>query len=149
MSRLLIIVNRLPFNIIKRTGDFHFRPSPGGLASGLSSLSESYEELWIGWPGITNEKLADKDKKLIKERLVAENCQPVFLSRKQIDHYYLGFCNKTIWPLFHYFPMRTIYEEQFWGTYKYVNQIFCDEIIKIAKPGDNIWIHDYQLMLLP
>jgi trehalose 6-phosphate synthase/phosphatase len=149
MSRVLIVANRLPFNIAKRTGKFHFRPSPGGLAVGLSSLPDSYEQLWIGWPGITNEKLNNKDKELIRKRLSTENCQPVFLSRKHIDNYYLGFCNKTIWPLFHYFPLRTIYEELFWKTYKNVNQIFCDEIIKIAKPGDHIWIHDYQLMLLP
>jgi trehalose 6-phosphate synthase/phosphatase len=149
MSRILIIANRLPFNIIKRTGDFHFRPSPGGLATGLSSLSESYEKLWIGWPGITTEKLTNKDRELIRERLSPEKCRPVFLSRKQIDHYYLGFCNKTIWPLFHYFPLRTIYEEQFWKTYKHVNQIFCDETTKIAQKGDTIWVHDYQLMLLP
>lgn len=149
MSRLLIVANRLPMNITKRKGDFHFRPSPGGLVTGLSSLSESYEQLWIGWPGITNEKLSIKDKKLVRERLSAEYCWPVFLSRKQIDKYYLGFCNKTIWPLFHYFPMRTVYEEQFWKTYKLVNQVFCDEIIEITEPGDHIWIHDYQLMLLP
>jgi len=124
-------------------------PSPGGLATGLSSLPESYEQLWIGWPGITSEKLASEDKDQIRERLAAESCRPVFLSRKQIDHYYLGFCNKTIWPLFHYFPMRTVYEEHFWKTYKQVNEIFCKEIIKIAESGDYIWIHDYQLMLLP
>ncbi len=149
MGRLLVVANRLPFNITKRAGEFNFRPSPGGLAAGLSSLPESYEQLWIGWPGITSENLASEGKDQIRKRLTAENCQPVFLSRKQIDHYYLGFCNKTIWPLFHYFPMRTVYEEQFWKTYKQVNQIFCDEIFEIAEPGDYIWIHDYQLMLLP
>ncbi len=149
MGRLLVIANRLPLNITKRAGEFHFRPSPGGLATGLSSLPESYEQLWIGWPGITSEKLASEGKDLIRERLAGENCRPVFLSRKQIDHYYLGFCNKTVWPLFHYFPMRTVYEEHFWKTYKQVNQIFCDEIFEIAKPGDYIWVHDYQLMLLP
>ncbi|MBN1804355.1 MAG: bifunctional alpha,alpha-trehalose-phosphate synthase (UDP-forming)/trehalose-phosphatase [Sedimentisphaerales bacterium] len=149
MSRLLIIANRLPFNITKRTGTFHFRPSPGGLATGLSSLAESYQQLWIGWPGITNEKLTTKDRGAIREELSDENCLPVFLSRKQIDQYYLGFCNKTIWPLFHYFPLRTVYEENFWKIYKQVNRIFCDEIIRIAKHGDHIWIHDYQLMLLP
>ena len=128
---------------------FHFTPSPGGLATGLSSLPESYEQIWIGWPGITSEKLACEDKDQIRERLVAESCRPVFLSKKQIDHYYLGFCNKTIWPLFHYFPMRTIYEEPFWKTYKQVNEKFCDVVRKIAKPGDYVWVHDYQLMLLP
>jgi len=149
MGRLLVVANRLPFNITKRGGEFNFRPSPGGLATGLSSLPESYEQLWIGWPGITSEKLASEGKDQIRKRLAGENCRPVFLSRKQIDHYYLGFCNKTIWPLFHYFPMRTVYEEHFWKTYKQVNEIFCDEVMKIAKPGDYVWVHDYQLMLLP
>ena len=149
MGRLLVIANRLPFSIIKRAGRFHFRPSPGGLATGLSSLSESFERLWMGWPGITNEKLTAEDKSQIGEKLAAEDCRPVFLSQKQIEDYYFGFCNKTIWPLFHYFPMRTVYEEHFWKTYKQVNQIFCDEIFEIAKPGDYIWVHDYQLMLLP
>jgi trehalose 6-phosphate synthase/phosphatase len=149
MGKLLVIANRLPFNITKRGGEVHFRPSPGGLATGLSSMPASYEQLWIGWPGITSEKLSSEGKDQIRERLAGENCRPVFLSKKQIDHYYLGFCNKTIWPLFHYFPMRTVYEEHFWKTYKQVNQIFCDEIIEIAEPGDYIWVHDYQLMLLP
>jgi len=149
MNRLLIVANRLPFNITKRKGVFNFPPSPGGLAAGLSSLPESYEQLWIGWPGITSEKLASEGKDQIRKRLAGENCRPVFLSKKQIDHYYLGFCNKTIWPLFHYFPMRTVYEEHFWKTYKQVNEIFCDEVMKIAKPGDYVWVHDYQLILLP
>jgi trehalose 6-phosphate synthase/phosphatase len=149
MGKLLVVANRLPFKITKRAGEFHFRPSPGGLATGLSSLPESYEQLWIGWPGITSEKLASESKDQIRERLAGENCRPVFLSRKQIEHYYLGFCNKTVWPLFHYFPMHTVFEEHFWKTYKQVNQIFCDEIFEIAEPGDYIWVHDYQLMLLP
>ncbi len=149
MGRLLVIANRLQFSITKRAGEFHFRPSPGGLATGLSSLPETYERLWIGWPGITSEKLTDNDKEQIRQKLTAENCHPIFLSQKQIDDYYLGFCNETIWPLFHYFPVRTVYENRFWQTYKQVNQSFCDEVTKIAKSGDYIWVHDYQLMLLP
>lgn len=57
MGRLLVIANRLPFSMTKRGGEFHFRPSAGGLAVGLSSLPESTERLRIGWPGIANEKL--------------------------------------------------------------------------------------------
>jgi len=149
MGRILVIANRLPFSITKRAGEFHFRPSPGGLAVGLSSLPESYERLWVGWPGITTEKLTAEDKGQIGETLAAENCIPIFLSKKQIEQYYLGFCNKTIWPLFHYFPVSTIFEDHFWKTYKQVNQTFCDEVLKTAKKGDSIWVHDYQLMLLP
>ncbi len=127
----------------------HFRPSPGGLAVGLSSLPESCERLWIGWSGITSEKLSSEDKEQIKEKLATENCHTIFLSRRQIERHYQGFCNKTIWPLFHYFPMRTVYEKRFWDTYEEVNQAFCDEVVEIAKPDDCIWVHDYQLMLLP
>jgi len=115
----------------------------------LSSLPESCERLWIGWPGITSEKLSSEDKEQIKEKLATENCHTIFLSRRQIERHYQGFCNKTIWPLFHYFPMRTVYEKRFWDTYEEVNQAFCDEVVEIAKPDDCIWVHDYQLMLLP
>jgi trehalose 6-phosphate synthase/phosphatase len=149
MGRLLVVANRLPFSISKKAEGFHFRPSPGGLATGLSSLPESFERLWIGWPGIVSEKLSADDKDQIRQELAAENCRPVFLNQRQIDGYYLGFCNRTIWPLFHYFPVRTVYETRFWQPYRQVNQIFCDEVMRVAKPGDYIWVHDYQLMLLP
>lgn len=149
MGRLLVIANRLPLNTIRKAGKIHFRPSPGGLAVGLSSLPKTCERLWIGWPGITNEKLSAQDREQICSRLVEENCRPVFLSRRQMECYYQGFCNKTIWPLFHYFPRRTLYEIRFWKTYLQVNELFFDEVMKVAGPGDCIWVHDYQLMLLP
>ncbi len=149
MNRLLVIANRLPFSIAKKAGEICFNPSPGGLATGLSSLPESFERLWLGWPGLTNEKLTIEDRGHIKDKLAAKNCVPIFLSKKQVERYYLGFCNKTIWPLFHYFSVRTVYEERFWKTYKQVNQMFCTEVMNIVRPGDYIWIHDYQLMLLP
>lgn len=149
MGRLFVVANRLPFSISKKTGEFSFRPSPGGLATGLSSLPDSLERFWIGWPGITSEKLTANDKEQIKEKLAAANCHPIYLSRKQLDSYYLGFCNKTIWPLFHYFPERTVYEIRYWKSYKQVNHHFCEEVLKVVQPGDYVWVHDYQLMLLP
>jgi len=149
MGRLLVIANRLPLNTVRKAGELHFRPSPGGLAVGLSSLPECSERLWLGWPGVTNENLKVDEKDQIRERLDAEDCHPVFLSRRHMEGYYQGFCNKTIWPLFHYFPRRSVYEARFWETYKQVNEAFCDEVMKITKPDDSIWVHDYQLMLLP
>jgi len=149
MGRLLVVANRLPLSTARKAGELHFRPSPGGLAVGLSSLPESAERLWLGWPGVTNEKLKSEEKHRIIDRLADENCHPVFLSRKQMEGYYQGFCNKTIWPLFHYFPMRAVYEIRFWKIYKQVNKAFCDEVMRVARPCDRIWVHDYQLMLLP
>jgi trehalose 6-phosphate synthase/phosphatase len=149
MSRLIIVANRLPFSITKRSGDFRFRPSPGGLATGLSALPESIERLWVGWPGITSDRLTAEEKEHLGNILTTQNCKAALLSKKQIDRYYLGFCNKTIWPLFHYFPTRTVFEKRFWKTYKQVNQIFCEKVLEIAENKDRIWVHDYQLMLLP
>ncbi len=116
---------------------------------GLSCLPDSLERLWMGWPGISSERLRPEDKEYIREALAQQNSSPVFLSQRQIDQYYLGFCNKTIWPLFHYFPVRTVFEQQFWKAYKQVNHVFCEEVLKVAQPGDSVWVHDFQLMLLP
>ena len=63
--------------------------------------------------------------------------------------FYSGFCNRTIWPLFHYFANHAIYDKEQWESYSRVNKLFCQEILKITKPDDIIWIHDYHLFLLP
>ncbi len=149
MHRLIVISNRLPVSTTKDSAGIHFSRSIGGLATGLASFGQSHEMLWIGWPGITSEKLTHNEKTQVAERLAKENCHPVHLSRKQIKNYYEGFSNKTIWPLFHYFSLYTVYEEQFWQAYKQVNSTFCDAIVEVADAQDQIWIHDYQLMLLP
>jgi len=148
MRRLLIISNRLPVTITKKEGNLKFLPSIGGLATGLESFYKSYKSLWVGWPGITLKRLKEKKDEL-KKRLTAENCHPVFLSHSDIENYYYGFCNKTIWPLFHYFTQRTIYGKNLWKSYQRVNELFCNEVAKITEQDDTIWIHDYHLMLLP
>jgi len=149
MARLIVAANRLPISVGKREGRFHFRQSPGGLAVGLASMPDSLERLWMGWPGVSSERLKPEEKDHVRDLLAEENCTPVFLSQRQIDQYYLGFCNKTIWPLFHYFQTRTVFEERFWKSYKQVNHLFCDEVLRVARPGDSVWVHDFQLMLLP
>ena len=149
MKRLIVAANRLPISVSKREGQFHFRPSPGGLAVGLSCLPDSLERLWMGWPGISGEQLRPDERQYLRESLRGQNAAPVFLSQRQIDQYYLGFCNKTIWPLFHYFPVRTVFEQQYWKSYQQVNHLFCEEVLKVARPGDLVWVHDFQLMLLP
>jgi len=82
-------------------------------------------------------------------RLLSENCHPVSLSQHDVEAYYQGFCNRTIWPLFHYFPLYAEYSEDFWQAYERVNTAFANVVAGIAKPNDIIWIHDYHLMLLP
>lgn len=149
MPRLIVVSNRLPVNISKTKGGLKVRPSAGGLATGLSSLPDEYEHSWIGWPGGTGDNYSASEKKEVEEKLSEINCRPVFLSSAQVENYYEGFSNKTVWPLFHYFPTYTIYEERYWQYYATVNELFCEHVLEEARPDDFIWVHDYHLMLLP
>ncbi len=147
MSKTIIISNRLPVKVKKAESGLSFKPSEGGLATGLGSVYKQDDNLWLGWPGIF---LEDKtEQQFVREALSKESMQPVFLTEVEIKEYYEGFSNETLWPTFHYFSQYAIYEQQLWETYVAVNQKFCDEVIKFAQPEDTIWVHDYQLLLLP
>ena len=147
--KLFIISNRLPIKIIKNeSGEFHFIKSEGGLATGLASLDmPNIEKHWIGWPGmeIKDDMLQEK----IKKELNTINYHPVFLSEKQIQLYYEGYCNSTLWPLFHYFYSFMEYDNRHWDMYQEINKLFCKESCKLIQSGDIVWVQDYHLMLLP
>lgn len=155
LMRLLIISNRLPFTVEEKHGELKFVKSSGGLVTGLSDYLDSLkdssfiplEHLWIGWPGI--EVKENYQKELRRKTIKKYKCSPVFIPEKEMDNFYHGFCNKTIWPLFHCFSLYTEFNENLWNYYKHVNEIFSKSIIKILKPDDILWIHDYHLILLP
>jgi trehalose 6-phosphate synthase/phosphatase len=147
MQRLLIVSNRLPITILERKGELHVEPSVGGLATGLGSWYKTSNSIWIGWAGIGRKKM--KREKDIMAKLLSENCHPVPLSEHDVEAYYQGFCNRTIWPLFHYFPLYAEYSEDFWRAYERVNTAFANAVAGIARSSDTIWVHDYHLMLLP
>ncbi|MCP9235100.1 bifunctional alpha,alpha-trehalose-phosphate synthase (UDP-forming)/trehalose-phosphatase [Lewinella sp. JB7] len=147
MSRLVIISNRLPITVNRSDGELHYHPSAGGLATGLNSLDDSYNKIWIGWPGedITNEW----EREAIRNDLMKRSLIPVFLTDREIDLYYEGFSNKTIWPHFHYFTEYTVYNDDMWDAYQEVNFKFFQAIEDHLREDDMVWVHDYQLMLLP
>ena len=148
-SRLIFVSNRLPITVTKNTGTINYKRSLGGLATGLSSFHKHHNSIWIGWPGIDLDSIKNK-KEEIKNKLISEfECYPVFLDKGDINNYYAGFCNKTIWPLFHYFIQYTTFDIELWDAYKLVNKKFCKIILQISGPNDIIWIQDYHLMLLP
>lgn len=154
-QRLVVVSNRLPFNVSIEDGRFVFHESAGGLVTGLSAyiesrkrtLTPSPEHVWVGWPGSNVE--APLREELKKEARTRFQSYPVFLSEEEMDQFYLGFCNATIWPLFHYFPSFTVYQANFWEQYKHVNEVFCETLLDVVRQGDLVWIHDYHLMLLP
>ncbi len=155
MARLLIVSNRLPVTITRESGEYRFQPSAGGLATGLKSFlnhqrnlpETQLKYLWVGWPGITIQDKKETD--VLKKKLCKLNQWPVFLSETEMENFYHGFCNKTIWPLFHYFPSYVDYKKEFWLDFIKVNRIFYDALLEIVRDDDTIWIHDYHLMLLP
>lgn len=132
----------------RREGNLTLEPSAGGLATGLGSIYRTRDSLWVGWPGVARERIT-KDKEQIEARLAEDRFHPVWLSQHDIENHYYGFCNKTIWPLFHYLSLYAIYSKNYWEAYKRVNREFCDEVVKLAADDDIIWIQDYHLMLLP
>ncbi|MCK5774127.1 MAG: bifunctional alpha,alpha-trehalose-phosphate synthase (UDP-forming)/trehalose-phosphatase [Thermoplasmata archaeon] len=149
MGKLILVSNRLPMNLKKGESGYEFTPSIGGLATALSSFHEDHNSIWVGWPGITAEECSSEDIRKIRKGLTERRCRGVFLSSQDIEDYYEGFSNKTIWPLFHYFINHASMEESDWIAYKKVNEKFASEILKVARKGDTIWIHDYHLFLLP
>jgi trehalose 6-phosphate synthase/phosphatase len=147
MNRLVIISNRLPVTISDKKGKLNVLPSSGGLATGLNSLKKKYEVIWVGWPGLAVKKSSHKTAvtKILKELAM----HPVFIESSKFNNYYGGFSNSTLWPLFHYFQQYTDFVERNWTDYKLVNEMFAEQVAKIAKPNDIFWVQDYQLMLVP
>jgi trehalose 6-phosphate synthase/phosphatase len=149
MGKMILVSNRLPIKIDRVGKDFEFTPSIGGLATALSSFYKDYNSVWVGWPGVNSEDLSKDDKEKIRTGLDENRCQGVFLSGCDVELYYEGFSNKTVWPLFHYFITHTRMDPADWEAYRKVNEEFASEILKVAEKGDTVWIHDYHLFLLP
>ncbi len=149
MSKTIIISNRLPINLEIDNNTIISKPSVGGLATGMKSVHQSGDSIWIGWSGITDENLDEHSENLVKNELKKHKCVPVNLSEKEVNEYYFGFSNRTIWPLFHYFTEYTEYKHKNYKTYKAVNKKFAQTVIDNLNDDDTVWIHDYQLFFLP
>lgn len=149
MSKTIIISNRLPVQLQISDGGLTAIPSVGGLATGMKSVHSGGKSLWIGWSGLTDEDTPEELEKDIDDALKEHGCAKVKLTAREIEGFYFGFSNRTVWPLFHYFLEYSEFELEFWNIYKAVNQKFADAIIEKSDENDTIWVHDYQLMLVP
>jgi trehalose 6-phosphate synthase/phosphatase len=157
-KRLILISNRLPFNIKEKNGKIDFVPSAGGLVSSIKSYVQKSKELsidssderplWIGTSDVDEEryKMINGTGNLYHDDF---ELSPVFIPPGMYDKYYNGFCNDTIWPLFHYFPSYAKFTDEYFTNYVNANIIFCEKVLQVYRPGDIIWVHDYHLLLLP
>ncbi len=154
-QRLIIVSNRLPFQFTEKKGKITIQPSSGGLVSSIQSYirhlnqdNEGITPVWIGDPGVTEKKFTD----FYGKRSIQQDefiLHPVFLTDIVREKFYNGFCNDTIWPLFHYFPSYAKFTDDTFEHYQIANQLFSNKIAEVYQPGDLIWIHDYHLMLVP
>ncbi|HEX4096841.1 MAG TPA: trehalose-6-phosphate synthase, partial [Caulobacteraceae bacterium] len=138
MSRLIVVSNRV--TIAAGEG-----ASQGGLALGLGAALRKYPGMWFGWSGETTHRFTGET------RTVDAGGVPVVtvdLEEQDVQEYYNGYANKTIWPLFHYRIDLTAYDRSFGQGYERVNRRFAETLAPLLQPDDLIWVHDYHLFPL-
>ncbi|KOV78646.1 trehalose-6-phosphate synthase [Nocardia sp. NRRL S-836] len=142
-AEFVVVANRLPVDLERLPdGTERWKHSPGGLVSALEPFLRSHSGAWVGWPGV-----ADADVKPFEDDGLL--LHPVTLSAKEVEDYYEGFSNGTLWPLYHDVVAQPAFHRHWWNTYVRVNQRFADATAKVAAQGATVWIQDYQLQLVP
>ncbi|MEF3079694.1 bifunctional alpha,alpha-trehalose-phosphate synthase (UDP-forming)/trehalose-phosphatase [Winogradskyella poriferorum] len=149
MNKTIIVSNRLPLQVSIQDNSFKVVPSVGGLATGMKSVHAEGNGIWIGWSGIPENDLSPELSEEIDSKIRDAKCVSVPLTNEDIEEYYEGFSNRALWPLFHYFMEYSNFEQNEWEAYKRVNEKFAEVVIDNLEDGDTVWVHDYQLLLLP
>lgn len=148
MTRCLIVSNRLPLNYDQVSK--LFTPSPGGLVSAIMGLDATKVGQEFHWLGLMTD---DVDKELIAQLKQTKfddmTCHPIIVPKNAYSSYYNKYCNNVIWPLFHYERNLVQYSPSGWRNYVQINKLIAAAIAEYAQAGDNIWIHDFHLMLVP
>ena len=140
---MVIVANRLPVDRVALSdGTFAWRRSPGGLVSVLEPVMRLGDGAWIGWPGSPDDEF---------EPFVEDGMQlvPVHLSAQEVEEFYEGFSNGTLWPLYHDVVAKPEFHREWWDSYVTVNQRFADRAASVAAKGATVWVQDYQLQLVP
>lgn len=144
---IFIVSNRLPVTRKQQPdGSVTLVKSAGGLVSGLSDVHRRGEALWVGHGGVFADRpdYATSSRELLEARYVS-----VPLQEDEYSAYYTGLSNGALWPVFHYFPGEARFDQTEWKAYVEVSRKFADTVLGLARPGDRIWVHDYQLLLVP
>jgi trehalose 6-phosphate synthase len=142
-AEFVVVANRMPVDLEKLPdGSQRWKRSPGGLVTALEPMLRSRDGAWVGWVGLPDAEV---------EPLVEDGLQlhPVPLSAKEVEDYYEGFSNGTLWPLYHDVVAPPAFHRHWWQAYVKVNQRFAEATAKVAAKGATVWIQDYQLQLVP
>ena len=139
----VVVANRLPVDIsVAQDGSLSWQRSPGGLVTALAPIMQKNDGAWVGWSGqadFSHEPFDGEGMRL----------WPVALSEEEIASYYEGFSNGTLWPLYHDVIVAPEFHRTWWNAYVSVNRRFAAAAAEAAAPGGTVWVHDYQLQLVP
>lgn len=139
---LVIVANRLPVDrVTNPDGSTGWRRSPGGLVTAVEPVMRANDGIWIGWPG------TDEDVEPFHDQ--GMDLVPIALSEQEIAEFYEGFANGTLWPLYHDVVAKPEFHREWWDAYVRVNERFAAQASKCAAEGATVWVHDYQLQLVP
>jgi len=142
-AEFVVVANRLPVDrTTDANGEDAWRVSPGGLVTALEPVMRKADGAWVGWagqPDVEQEPFEVDGTLLI----------PVTLSAEDVEQYYEGFSNDTIWPLYHDVIAEPRYRRLWWDAYVRVNRRFAEAAAEAAEDGGTVWVQDYQLQLVP
>jgi len=146
-GNIVIVSNRLPIRISRSGKKRKIIPGSGGLVTALAPVLRDRGGIWIGWDG---DKSGQSNTELFKKEStrIGYSLRPVSLTTQEVEQYYEGFSNATLWPLFHYFSDRCQFQPETWDMYCMVNQKFAEAVAENSDKDDLIWIHDYHLLLM-
>ncbi|MFC0358508.1 MULTISPECIES: alpha,alpha-trehalose-phosphate synthase (UDP-forming) [Kytococcus] len=139
----VVVANRLPVDrVVDADGTTQWRTSPGGLVTAMEAVMRVADGAWVGWAGEAGDAPAPFDDDDI-------HLHPVPLSADEVRDYYEGFCNDTIWPIYHDVIVSATFHREWWRSYRTVNERFARAAAEVAAPGATVWVQDYQLQLVP
>jgi len=138
----MVVANRLPVRRVEDDGKPRWETSPGGLVAALAPILQQRDGYWVGWPGVAG---------TVPEPFVHDEIEqrPVPLSQEELDGFYYGFSNNTLWPLYHDAVRTPEFHRHWWRPYVAINRRFAEAAAAALRPGDTVWVHDYQLQLVP
>ncbi|RZS65952.1 trehalose 6-phosphate synthase/phosphatase [Agromyces ramosus] len=140
---MIVVSNRLPVDYQEGPGgETHWKSSPGGLVTALEPVMRAADGAWIGWTGV-----ADRDFDPFEHDGIS--IIPVPLSADELEEYYEGFSNDTLWPLYHDVIAPPSFHREWWEAYVRVNRRFAEAAARAASDGAVVWVQDYQLQLVP
>ncbi|MEN9234927.1 MAG: trehalose-6-phosphate synthase [Gloeomargarita sp. GMQP_bins_120] len=155
-GRLIIVSNREPYTIQTHGNEIRIERLPGGLVSALDPVLRRRDGIWICWEDASKrsvevDDVSSDDDSIDWDRIeLPYRIHPVPLTQEEINHYYYGYANTRLWPLFHYFISRcNFFDERDWPNYVTANQKFADAVVTCTTQEDWIWVQDYHLLLVP